>query len=350
MERGKTLTWTELRVGLLMVVSVFILALTILYIGGGGVDPFAHKYRLKSLMNDVNGLKSGAPVRVGGVEVGVVTGVQLGGSARSGLVEVSMSLDRRVRGQVTTESQASLGSLGLLGEKAVDIAPATNGLPIEDGGYVPAASGDPFKGLLTNASDSTAYLRRILARIDAGEGLFGKALRDDELYNRMTDVATRLQSVVTKLDSKDSPLGLLVHDREMSEHLSASARGLDAVVKRLEAGEGTFGTLSRDKELAQNIKSLALSMSELAGRAQHGQGTMGKLFTEDALYVKLDGLTERLDRVVTQLETGDGSAGKLVRDPALYQNMNDAVKDVRQLIADIRRDPHKYLRVKMSLF
>src|SRR5678816_723926 len=145
MDRQKTLTWTELRVGLLMVVSIFILALTILYIGGGGVDPFARKYRLKALMTDVNGLSPGAPVRVGGVEVGSVTSVQLGGAARAGLVEVSMSLDRRVRNQVTTESLASLGSLGLLGEKAVDIAPSAHGLAIEDGGYVPAASEDPFK-------------------------------------------------------------------------------------------------------------------------------------------------------------------------------------------------------------
>src|SRR5581483_6698572 len=111
MDRQKTLTWTELRVGLLMVVSIFILALTILYIGGGGVDPFAHKYRLKALMSDVNGLKPGAPVRLGGVEVGSVRAVTVGGDGRTGLVEVSMVLDRRVRNQVTTESQASLGSL-----------------------------------------------------------------------------------------------------------------------------------------------------------------------------------------------------------------------------------------------
>ena len=95
-----------------------------------------------------------------------------------------MSLDRRVQDRVTTESQATLGSLGLLGEKAVDITAGPGGPPVDDGGYVAAAAEDPFKGLLADASDSTAHLRRILSRMDAGEGLIGKALRDEELYDR----------------------------------------------------------------------------------------------------------------------------------------------------------------------
>src|SRR5581483_10101366 len=108
-------------------------------------------FRLKALMTDVNGLKPGAPVRVGGVEVGAVTDVQLGGP--QGMVEVSLRLDQRVRGQITTESQVTLGTLGLLGEKAVDITPSTSGHPVGDGDYVKATSEDPFKGLMANASD-----------------------------------------------------------------------------------------------------------------------------------------------------------------------------------------------------
>jgi phospholipid/cholesterol/gamma-HCH transport system substrate-binding protein len=350
MDRAKTLTWTELRVGLVMVASIVILAFTILYIGGGGADPFARKYRLRALMGDVNGLKPGAPVRVGGVEVGSVTGVQLGGSEQAGLVEVAMSLDHRVRGQVTTQSQATLGSLGLLGEKAVDISASKEGTPIGDDGYVQAAAEDPFKGLLTNASESTAYLRRILARMDAGEGLLGKALRDDELYNRMTDVGQRLQAILVKLDSKESPLGRMVQDREMSERLSASVKGMESVITRLDSGEGTFGALSRDKELADHIKALTAGVHALTVRLEKGEGTMGKLFTEDALYTKLDNITARLDAVAGGLESGEGTAGKVLRDAELYDNMNATVKDVRQLIADIRADPHRYLRVKMSLF
>jgi phospholipid/cholesterol/gamma-HCH transport system substrate-binding protein len=350
MDRAKTLTWTELRVGVVMLLSVAILSFTVLYIGGGGGSPFSRKYHLVALMSDVNGLKPGAPVRVGGVEVGTVTGVQLGSGARAGLIEVTMRLDHGVRGQVTSESRVSLGTLGLLGEKALDISASNRGIPLEDGSLVASDPQDPFKGLLSDASQSTAYLRRILARMDAGEGLLGKALRDDELYNRMTDVSGRLQAVLTKLESTTNPLGRLVNDKEMSDRLASSVKSLEAAASRVDSGQGPLGVLSHDEEMARNLKALTASLSELSGRLQKGEGTLGKVLQDDALYTKLDQVTSRLDRLLAQVETGEGSAGKLVRDPELYANMNAATREMRELVADIRADPRKYLRLKMSLF
>jgi phospholipid/cholesterol/gamma-HCH transport system substrate-binding protein len=161
----------------LVIASLAVLAVTILYVGSGGTSPFAPKYTIKAMMSDVNGLKPGVPVRLGGVEVGTVTEVELAPTGR-GMVEVTMRLDRRIQARITDRSQVGLGSLGLLGE-AVDIMGSEQGIPIPDGGYAQAAREDPLKGLLTDASGSTAHLRRILARMDAGEGLIGKALRDE---------------------------------------------------------------------------------------------------------------------------------------------------------------------------
>jgi phospholipid/cholesterol/gamma-HCH transport system substrate-binding protein len=348
-DKSKALTWTELRVGVVVIVSLALLAFTILYVGGGGGSPFARHYVLKALMPDVNGLKAGAPVRVGGVEVGNVTGV---GFAREekGFVEVTMRLDRRVREQVTTDSQAQLGSLGLLGEKAVDITPSDTGVPIDDGGLIPAASEDPFRGLLTDASESTAHLRRILSRMDAGEGLIGKALRDDELYQRMLDVSVRLQEVLAKLESDRGPLGRMVNDAEMSGRLAGAVKSLEAGATRIEEGRGALGTLSADEALARDLKALSASLSDVSGRLSRGEGTAGRLLHDDALFRRMSEVTARLDGVLTRLEAGDGSAGRLLHDPQLYTELSGAARDVRELVADIRKDPRRYLRVKLSLF
>ena len=96
MDKSKALTWTELRVGVVTIVSLAVLAFTILYVGSGGGSPLSRKYVVKALMSDVNGLKPGAPVRVGGVEVGTVTGVDFAGASGKGLVEVTLRLDERV--------------------------------------------------------------------------------------------------------------------------------------------------------------------------------------------------------------------------------------------------------------
>jgi phospholipid/cholesterol/gamma-HCH transport system substrate-binding protein len=350
MDRSKVLTWSELRVGVVTLTSLVILAFTILYVGGGGGSPFSRRYVLKALMSDVNGLKPGAPVRVGGVEVGTVTGVEFAPRGAEGMVEVAMRLDRRVQGRVTTESRATLGSLGLLGEKAVDITGATGGQAIGDGGFVAAEAEDPFKGFLSDASESTAHLKRILSRIDAGEGLLGKVLRDDELYRRLTDVSLRLQGFLGKLESDSGPLGRLANDAEMSRQLASSVRGIDAFAGRLEAGQGTLGALSKDEELAGDLKALVSGLRAVAARLEQGEGTAGRLLTDEAFFRKLDGVVTRLDSTLARLDAGEGAVGRALRDPELYDNLNGALRELRGLLADVRRDPKRYLRVKLSLF
>jgi len=345
----KALSWTELRVGLVVIASLVILAVTILYIGSTGGSPWAPTYHVKALMSDVNGLKEGAPVRVGGVEVGTVTKVDFAADA-SGMVEVEMRLDRRVKPRITTQSTVTLGAMGLLGEKAVDITPSSKGVPIEDGGLLAGVAEDPFKGLLSDASDSTTHLKKILSRMDAGEGTIGKALRDEELYSRMVDVSVRLQQVMNKLESPSGPLGRLVNDQEMARQLASAVRGIDSIVARVDQGKGNLGILSKDEELATGLKSLTRSLNDIAAQLQRGEGSAGKLLTDDALYRRLDSVSTRLDALVTKVEKGEGTAGRIVHDPALYENLNAAVKDLRALIGDVRRDPRKYLRVKLSVF
>jgi phospholipid/cholesterol/gamma-HCH transport system substrate-binding protein len=344
----KALTWTELRVGLVVIASLVILAITILYIGSTGGSPWAATYHVKALMSDVNGLKAGAPVRLGGVEKGTVTKVDF--APEGGMVEVDMRLDRRVKSRITTQSTVTLGALGLLGEKAVDIAPSSKGVPIEDGGLLAGVAEDPFKGLLSDASDSTTHLKKILSRMDAGEGTIGKALRDEELYARMVDVSLRLQQVMNKLESPSGPLGRLVNDEAMSRQLASSVRGIDSIVTRIDEGKGNLGLLSKDEELSQNLKSLTRSMNDIAGQLQRGEGSAGKLLNDDALYKRIDGLSTRLDALLTKVEKGEGTAGRFVQDPALYENFNAAAKELRGLLGDVRKDPRKYLRVKLSVF
>ena len=345
----KALTWTELRVGLVVIASLVILAFTILYIGSSGGSPWAATYHVKALMSDVNGLKPGAPVRAGGVEVGTVTKVDFAPEG-SGMVEVEMRLDRRVRSRITTQSTVALGALGLLGEKAVDITPSTKGVPIEDGGLLAGVAEDPIKGVLSDASDSTTHLKRILSRMDAGEGTIGKALRDEELYARMVDVSLRLQQAMNKLESPSGPLGRLVNDQEMSRQLASAVKGIDSIVARVDQGTGSLGVLSKDEDIGRDLKSLTHSLNDVAGQLQRGEGSAGRLLRDDALYRRIDGLSTRLDALVTKVEKGEGTAGRMVQDPALYENLTAAANDMRALIGDIRKDPRKYLRVKLSVF
>ena len=72
--------------------------------------------------------------------------------------------------------------------------------------------------------------------------------------------------------------------------------------------------------------------------------------TDPALFNRLNSVTERLDQLVTKLNDGEGTAGQLLKDKQLYENMNKVGDRPAALIAEIKKDPKKYLNVKVSIF
>ena len=90
-----------------------------------------------------------------------------------------------------------------------------------------------------------------------------------------------------------------------------------------------------------------------ANRARLGDlviTTPVRLLSDDALYGRLDQMTGRLDTLIDRLNSGQGTAGQLLQDKQLYENMTQAASELRGLIGDIRKDPKKYLNVKVSIF
>ena len=72
--------------------------------------------------------------------------------------------------------------------------------------------------------------------------------------------------------------------------------------------------------------------------------------TKSTLFDRLNSVSERFDQVATKLNEGEGTVGQLLKDKQLYENMNGAVNDFRALMTEIKKDPKKYLNVKVSIF
>ena len=153
MPRTRSLAWSELKIG---IIAVAALALAVdAHHRGRRRSGFSwQRYELKTKFADVQGLKSGAIVRVAGVEVGKVTDVELvGRRGRGRPVEVKKENQSRI----TTDSRASIGSLSLLGEPVIDISPSTTGTPLKDGDYIQA-------GRAPGSSSDVAETARTRAR------------------------------------------------------------------------------------------------------------------------------------------------------------------------------------------
>ena len=88
----------------------------------------------------------------------------------------------------------------------------------------------------------------------------------------------------------------------------------------------------------------------LTGKLNRGEGSLAQLINDGTLFNRLNTVTERLDQLTTGLNAGEGSAGQFLKNKQVYDNLNSAVNELKGLITDIRKDPKKYLNVKVSIF
>ena len=346
MPRTRSLAWSELKIGLVTVFALVMATLLIFLLSGEG-GFFWQRYSLKTVFPNVAGLKAGAPVRVAGVEVGSVTEVQLVGDQ----VEVVVEIARDMQSRVTDRSKASLGSVSLLGEAAVDITASSEGTPIPEWGFIPTG---PAAGSLTEvatqATEGIEELTVLLQDIRAGRGTIGRLVTDEGLYSEMQGLISAAEDVVRNVGRGRGTLGRLANDPAAAQALEASLKNFEAVTARLKAGEGSLGRLLNDDALATSLTATTTNLDSITGRINRGEGTAGKLITERELYDRLNSMSARLDKVMAGLEQGEGTAGQLLRDRQLYESMNGAVGELRQLLRDIRADPRKFLNVRVSLF
>ncbi len=346
MPRTRSLSWTELRIGLITIAGIAITASAIFLLTGDR-GFFWQRYELKSRFDNVAGLRPGSPVRVAGYDVGAVTAMTFVGEQ----VEVAFDVHDRMREQITTQSRASLGSVSLLGESAVDITPSTEGDPIPAGGYV---TSERARGQIADvAEQATAGIEAITGLVEdlrAGRGTVGRLMTDEALYEELRRFAAAAGDLAAGLREGRGTVGQLLTDPQLANSIGATARNVEALTARLQAGEGSMGRLLRDDGFYESLEGTVSGVDALIDRMNQGEGTLGRLMTDDTVATQLTSLTQRIDQLAASLNAGEGTAGRLLKDRALYENMNNAARELQMLVADIRQDPRKYLSVRVSIF
>ena len=346
MPRTRSLTWSELKIGVVTIFAIVITTTTI-FLLTGTKGFFWQRYALRTTFVNAAGLKKGSPVRLAGVEVGSVDSVVIAGEN----VDVAFEINQTYRDRVTTASTATVGSVSLLGEGAVDITASSKGTPIADGGYVPA--GRPLAqiaSVATQASQGIDELSSMLRDVRQGDGTVGKLMTDERLYSDLQQFAASAVDLTRGIRDGRGVLGKLMSDPRTANALEASLTNVERITAHINAGQGSLGKLIIDDAFASALNGATANIQELTAKLNRGEGTAGKLMTDQALYNKLDGVAGRFDELLTRLNAGEGTAGQLLKDKQLYENMNGIVVELRNLLSAIQKDPKKYLNVKISIF
>ena len=346
MPRTRSLAWSELKIGVLTSVAIAIAAVAIFTLTGTK-GFFWQRYHLKTRFPNAVGLSVGSPVRIAGVEVGSVKGIDVVGEE----VDLTLEVNKDHRNQITTVSVAKLGSISLLGEGAVDITPSTKGTPLPDWGYVtPGRTPKAFADIADQASEGIDEINGLIRDMRRGKGTAGRFMTDERLYVELQAFVAAAGQMTRDLQQGRGTLGRLLRDPKAAESLEVSLRNVEEMTRRINAGEGSMGKLLNDEAFSQSLTGATSNFKELTERLNRGEGTAGKLMTDATLFNHLNSVTERFDQLVTKLNEGEGTAGRLLKDRQLYENMNSAVNDLRALITAISKDPKKYLNVKVSVF
>ena len=346
-ERG-----SEWKVGLLVLAALGLLVLGIFLIGEE-TNLFTRKNRYVIYFPTVGGLNTGNPVQLDGVEVGTVRAVVLPTDATSSQIKVTVEVDRSYAERIREDSMARIKTLGLLGDKFVEVTTGSSGTDlIPPGGVIPAAPPTNVDKLIASGEDVmdnvvqiSADLRDVLHRMEQGEGLLGELTTESETGRRVTDAVIEtmesVQRVARDVETGQGPLSRLIYDQELADRVDLSFQRLDSILAELEGGEGLLPGLLHDPATREQYD---VTMSRLRGAAAHieafskeleeGDGLLPRLLQDeelgDEVIGELSRVLDRVDTLTRKIEQGEGTAGKLINDPSVYEAIQDVIVGVEE--------------------
>jgi phospholipid/cholesterol/gamma-HCH transport system substrate-binding protein len=319
MKRSPKITWDQLRVAALIVVGLAVLALAAIQIGKAA-NIFAPRYDLVVYMPSAAGLREGGSVTLAGQLIGTVKEIEFlpADFDTTRNLRITTSVDRRLREQIRRDSEARLRTMGLLGDKVLDISPGTPRFAVlQPGDTIRVALSLDLEAVMAKASGAvddvvglTADLRKITGGLARGEGTAGQLLTNRRMYDELTSAMARANGLFTSLQNPN----------------------------------GSFGRMLNDPTLYNRMTSAVASLDSVLTAVNSNQGTMGRLLRDTTLYTNLVGISHGADSLMTMLSNQDGFVGKMLTDQTLYDQLNKLVTDLGAVLADVRRDPRRYTK------
>lgn len=357
MPSQKQLKWSQLKVGITVIVASVTLGV-LLFLMSGTAGTFTPRIAIKSYFDNAEGLRKGAPVRLSGVDIGNVTDISVVRDKPLTPVLVTMKVSTKYGFALRRDSVTSLETAGVLGETYLDIdSSQAVGTPVQDGDTLPTQVHPDFNQVV-RASQSTlqnmdALLKRadrILAFAESGKGSLGKLIYDPTLYNRFSMTVAEFQKIVAQVGNGEGSLGRLISRNDAYDKFLATLDKMNQVVDELQQGKGTAGKFLKDPSLYNNANDTVANLKKVTEEINAGHGTLGKLTKDEELAKKLDNTITKLSQLTSDLEAGQGSAGKFFKDETLYNNTSQMMAETRELVKAIRENPKKYLSIKLHVF
>ena len=290
-------TLNSIKLGIFVLSGLLLLILS-LYILGKNRNLFGARFELKTHFEDVNGLVSGNNVRYSGIEVGSVSDVVI---LNDTTIEVTMSIDKKMKGIIRSNAIASLGTDGLIGNRVVNLAPASGNAPLVAGGEM----------LPSREEISTQAMLQTLHRTNENV-----AAITEELLVTVHRINTSVQ-LTELLEDRSISANLkasLVHLHETTEKASALMTTATETLALAYQGEGTLATLLTDTTLAIELRQAVRKIKTVETSAER-------------LANDLDAIALSVDEDMNQ---GHGTVNALMKDSLMAERLRQTIDNVEK--------------------
>ncbi|MEZ4279225.1 MAG: MlaD family protein [Myxococcota bacterium] len=309
-------------VGLFVVLALCGLAAGILSLSAEG-GFFEARYRMNARFQNVLGLLPGAPVWLGGKEVGRVEEIRFEPAPAERPVLVVLAVQESVQDRIRTDSVATIGTIGLLGDAYVEISFGTaDARRIEAGEEI--ATRDP-----ANVTALMAEGRSALASIHALSGSLNAVVKTFAENKGAERAVLALEAVSDIMIETREGSGLIhslifePYDGTGLDEISASLAGVEEIVNEIRTGDGLLHDLIYepvdDRRVWQDLSESTAALQRILAKVEQGEGTLGLLVNDPTVFENLQQLLgearrSRVLRTLIRMMQDDADADE--RPPA----------------------------------
>ncbi|MDE5608554.1 MAG: MlaD family protein [Muribaculaceae bacterium] len=288
-------------IGLCVAIALVILFFGIEFLKGVNIFKASNNYY--SIYTNVEGLSVSAPVTVNGFKVGQVSEISYMYD-NPGHVRVDMSLDKDL---VITEGTAAVIKVALLGTASVELSMGDSDRRLESGSELLAKVNPGMMDAVT--SDLLPGINSVVPHVDA-------------LLSNVNGIVTdpALAATIKNLES-------------ITSTLSTTMSAVNNIVK------GVPSILSDVNEISSQLKGVAANMNSFTAQLSE--------LPLDSTLNNVRSITENLVKVTDALNNTESTVGKLLNEDGFYDNLNSVARSLDSLLTDIKRNPKRYISIKL---
>jgi phospholipid/cholesterol/gamma-HCH transport system substrate-binding protein len=250
-------------------IAVFVIAIFII---GKQQNLFNPVFKITTTFLNVSGLQVGNNVRFSGITVGTVDNITI---INDSTVQVDLMIKKTVQQFIKADSEAGIGSEGIIGDRVVIISQGSYDAPMaKDGQKIlskePVETDDIIVSLQAtsvNAEVITLQLAEIMTNINSGQGTLGRLIQDTTVAENINQIIGNFKTSSEGLDetievTKENVFAFMKSLQKTVAKTEVASNELGEIMTKINSGEGTLGRLIVDTTLATNLDVTVINLKE----------------------------------------------------------------------------------------